>query len=112
MKASRVLTAEQVASGIVEAHRIIRDAVGYNFGGEVVPFAPEFKALALDAIDQVYQTVKEKSEDESDKRDRAYKAAEQRAAFWAPEVLGTSESHREEYIDAAIDAYLDGPTGG
>lgn len=50
------LTPEQQRAGIAQARRIIREAAGYYFGGELIPFAPEFKSLALDALDALRST--------------------------------------------------------
>jgi hypothetical protein len=46
----RDLTSEQMEAGLQQASRIIREAAGFYFGGEIMPFAPEFKRLALNAI--------------------------------------------------------------
>lgn len=37
--------------GLQEARRIIRDAAGYSFAMGIVPFAPEFKRQAEQALD-------------------------------------------------------------
>jgi hypothetical protein len=47
------MTKEQIQTGIHEARRIIKDAAGFYFGGELIPFAPEFKALAFAAIEEL-----------------------------------------------------------
>lgn len=52
------LTDMQMRAGLSEARRIIRDARGYVFGGELIPFDERFKELALNAIAQLEQTWK------------------------------------------------------
>lgn len=49
------LTEVQRFSGLAEARRIINNAEGFYFAGELVPFAPEFKELALQAISETEQ---------------------------------------------------------
>ena len=51
------LTAEQRATGFAQARRIITNAAGYHFGGELTPFDPHFKALALEALVESQQEV-------------------------------------------------------
>ena len=44
------LTEAQLANGVTQARRIIRESAGYYLGGALVPFGEEFKSLALKAI--------------------------------------------------------------
>lgn len=47
------LSPEQLHAGAIEARKFINQAAGYYFAGELTPFVPELKELALRAIDQL-----------------------------------------------------------
>jgi hypothetical protein len=47
------LTPEQFHAGMGEARRIITRSAGYMFGGELTPFDPAFKILALRTLNQI-----------------------------------------------------------
>jgi len=53
------VTKEQKEAGIQEARRIITNSAGYYFGGDLIHFAPEFKALALAAIEELVKNQRE-----------------------------------------------------
>jgi len=46
-------------AGVQQARRIISQAAGFTFGGELVPFADHFKTLALDSIEALEQQVRD-----------------------------------------------------
>ena len=52
------MTPEQVEAGLGEVHRIITQSAGYYFGGELFPFDPRFKSLALRAVASLRAEVK------------------------------------------------------
>src|SRR2546423_35064 len=97
------LTDEQFEAGLSEARRIINQSAGYYFGGELVPFAKEFKSLALRAINDKadHDSVGRKSSEVS-VADSARHSTELPSPGSASEITEAIRDAMREFQDASV----------